>query len=115
MLALVLGENREQSYLDGGNLQMLGLLSHAHLAQLTAQLGDPAPLTTVEPRTPTHLHGVSAPALTEAWITGSAVLSFCGVWFVPRYDETAPLPMCEECERANPVVTALLTALRGRS
>ncbi len=45
-------------------------------------------------------HYTTKNGLTESTINGSAVMSLCGLWFVPRQDH-ALLPICDVCQAAN--------------
>jgi hypothetical protein len=108
-------EERDQSYLKGGGLLLLSTVSHARLAQLTAAVNDTTDVAVqaqVLP-TPTVLHYVNTGRLAAGLVNGTAVLSLCGEWFVPRLDGSADLPVCRTCEERKPLAQALLDGLRS--
>jgi hypothetical protein len=117
LLALVRdgAEEQEQVHLKGGDLQLVWIVSHARLAQLTATVNDTTDMVAhpQELPTPTALHYVSTGQLAAAFVDGTAVYSLCGLWFVPRLDGSADLPVCQECEERKPWAQAVLDGLRS--
>lgn len=115
MLTFIRGEGeQDQSYLPGGDLLVLATVSHARLAQLTAQVPMVSEIRPGGPRPePSVLHYVNTGELAAGFVNGSAVLSLCGEWFVPRRDSTAELPVCPRCEEQEPFAQALLNSLRS--
>ncbi|GAA4695821.1 Protein of unknown function (DUF3039) [Promicromonospora umidemergens] len=117
ILALVRdsAEEQEQVYLKGGDLQLVWIVSHARLSQLTAAVNDTTDMV-AQPQelpTPTALHYVNTSVLAAAFVDGTAVYSLCGQWFVPRLDGSARLPVCQECEERKPWAHAVLDGLRS--
>jgi hypothetical protein len=108
-------EEQEQVYLKGGDLQLVWTVSHARLTQLTAAVNDTTDMVEhpQELPTPTALHYVSTSVLAAAFVDGTAVYSLCGQWFVPRFDGSARLPVCQECEERKPWAQAVLDGLRS--
>ncbi|WP_061269303.1 DUF3039 domain-containing protein [Cellulosimicrobium funkei] len=115
ILACVCDGEQDQSYLPGGDLLFLSTISHARLAQLTATISATTDIAVhvKELPAPTVLHYVNTGRLTAGFVTGTAVLSLCGEWFVPRLDSSADLPVCPTCEEHEPVARALLEHLRS--
>ena len=106
----------EQAFLPDGGLMLLMTLTHARLAQLTTTLADSGgtrPPDVVE--APTVLHAVGKPDLVEGLVLGRAARALCGAWFVPRFDATCELPVCETCEASQPLAQAVLDRLRAQS
>lgn len=91
------------------------MLTHARLAQLSATLastGGKAPATEV--RSQGALHYVDRGRLSGGFVNGTAVLSLCGVWFVPQHDSNANLPVCAACESIEPAAQRLIGAVRDQ-
>ncbi len=103
----------EQTFLPDGGLMLLMTLTHARLAQLTTTLaasGRTRPPDVVAQ--PTVLHAVGKADLVEGLVLGHAARALCGVWFVPRFDATCELPVCQTCEASQPLAQAVLDRLR---
>lgn len=105
----------EQVFLTDGSLLLSLVITHARLAQLATTLdethGTKAPDGTP---TPTLLHVVGKRDLVEGMVLGRAARALCGTWFVPHFDASSGLPICTECEAAQPVAQAVLDRLRHR-
>lgn len=106
---------QDQAFLPGGDLLLLSTVSHARLTQLTATVDD---TTDIVPGAsalpdPAVLHYVNTARLAAGFVDGTAVLSLCGEWFVPRVDGAAHLPVCRACEERKPLAQALLDGLRS--
>lgn len=107
------GEVLEPAFLPGGDLLILMTLTHARLAQLSAQVsasGGERPVGVLP--VPTHLHYVGKVRLARSFVQGDAVQGLCGVWFVPVTDGSAALPVCGQCEETQPIAQQLLDMLR---
>ena len=105
----------DSAFIPGGALLVLLVLTHARLAQLSATLtssGGKAP--PLEVRSQSALHYVDRALLVNGFVNGTAVLSLCGVWFVPQRDSSASLPVCAPCESIEPAAQRLLDAMRRR-
>lgn len=115
LLAFVRDGEQEQSYLPGGDLHLMSTMSHARLAQLTADVNEATDVATRASTLlpPTALHYVSKEQLAAGAVTGTAVMSLCGQWFVPRVDRSADLPVCATCEDRKPLAQAMLDHLRS--
>lgn len=104
----------ESTFLPDGGLMLLLTLTHARLAQVTTTLaasGGTRPPEVVAQ--PTVLHAVGKADLVEGLVLGRAARALCGVWFVPRFDATCELPVCEVCEASQPHAQAVLDSLRA--
>lgn len=114
VMAIIRDGEQDQAFLPGGDLQLLYTMTHARLAQLTADVATSASAALQPTRVPnsTALHYVSRPTLAEALVNGTALLTLCGEWFVPRHDDSALLPICAVCEQRQPHAQAVLDALR---
>jgi hypothetical protein len=115
LLAFVRDGEQEQSYLPGGDLHLMSTMSHARLVQLTADVNETTDVATQASTlpTPTALHYVSKEQLAAGAVIGTAVMSLCGQWFVPRVDGSADLPVCATCEDRKPLAQAMLDGLRS--
>lgn len=104
----------ETTYLSGGDILLLLTVTHAALAQVSADIAAPTSgqAPTLMPSPPTHLHWVNTPHLTQAFVLGTVTEGLCGTWFVPLLDGAADLPVCPACEQAKPLAQAILDALR---
>lgn len=108
-------EAQDQTFLDGGDLQLMWTMTHARLAQLTATVNSTTDMVALpqELPTPTALHYVNTNKLAAAFVNGTAVYSLCGQWFVPRHDDSVSLPVCRECEERKPWAQEMLDRLRS--
>ena len=52
--------------------------------------------------------------LAEAFVYGKSVRAVCGTWFVPTRDESASLPICDECDEERPIAQAVVDLIRSQ-
>lgn len=105
----------EQVYTKSNALRLDLSVTHAKLAQLLsdADIDDADFPPSAAP--PDRLHWVHSPDHIEGVVTGVAVRSLCGSWFVPTQDENADLPVCTGCETIHPLAKEMLDQLRLRA
>lgn len=105
----------ESVYTPSNSLRLDLCVTHAKLTQLLSDTElDEAdfPPSAVPPD---RLHWVHSPQHIEGIITGNAVQSLCGGWFVPMQNESAGLPVCAGCESILPLAQKMLDQLRLRA
>lgn len=102
----------EYVYTENNELRLDLCITHAKLAQLLGETKVEETSFPPKPLPPTQLHWVPAPEHIEGVITGKAVQSLCGSWFVPAENERAELPVCGRCESILPLAQEMLDQLR---
>lgn len=105
----------ESVYTKSNKLRLDLCVTHAKLAQLLSdtEIDEADFPPSVMP--PDRLHWVHSPDHIEGIITGNAVQSLCGGWFVPVQNECAELPVCAGCESILPLAQEMLDQLRLRA
>lgn len=104
---------------DADSLAFELFVSYSRLAQLLTKIrNEKLRLTDVQVPQQEFAHYTAKAKLTESIVTGKAVQSLCGAFFVPTRDgEAGSLPICQECERREPlaqeVINLLLIRVRG--
>lgn len=106
---------REPLYSKTSALRLDLYVTHAKLAQLLSDADTDATGFPPVATPPDRLHWVHSPQHIEGVVTGSAVRSLCGGWFVPTQSESADLPVCAGCESILPLAEKILDELRLRA
>lgn len=105
----------ESVYTKSSTLRLDLCVTHAKLAQLLSDAEIDASDFPPTAMSPDRLHWVHSPQHIEGIVTGSAVQSLCGGWFVPVLNESAELPVCGGCEAILPLAQEMLDQLRLRA
>ncbi|MFJ6678625.1 DUF3039 domain-containing protein [Microbacterium sp. NPDC091382] len=106
---------RESVYTPSNEMRLDIVVTHAKLTQLISDADvDEASFPPSADR-PDRLHWVRSTQHIEGLVTGSAVRSLCGGWFVATENEGAGLPVCDHCERIKPFAQEVLDQLRLRA
>lgn len=88
------------------------MVTHAHLAQLLADIDEPAGGFPGPAIPPTHRHWFRKDDQVRGFVEGDAVIALCGGAYVLSEGEDAALPICDDCETVKPVAQGLLDQLR---
>lgn len=102
----------ESVYTKDNQLRLDLCITHAKLAQILGQTEISESNFPPSPLPPDQLHWVPSPDQIESAVTGKAVQSLCGNWFVPVENERADLPVCVICESIIPLAQEMLDQLR---
>lgn len=105
----------ESVYTNSKTLRLDLSVTHAKLAQLLSDTDIDEADFPPDVVPPDRLHWVHSPQHIEGIITGKAVRSLCGDWFVPAQNESAELPVCAGCETILPLAQEMLDQLRLRA
>ncbi|WEV67363.1 DUF3039 domain-containing protein [Bifidobacterium sp. ESL0769] len=98
---------------EDGSVYMEVILSEAVVTQLFASVCLSPPATRVKQLPPIDcdaqpvLHYIDTTSFDQGMISGKAALSLCGVWFIPREDESSGKPICRDCEKIRPIFAGL--------
>lgn len=106
---------REQIYgVDYQTLHLEFLIADSQLAQFFVEPGSGGSAGRRASYSPTVQHWADQSHLTRAYVHGEAVQALCGTWYVPTLqgESASALPICEQCEKQQPVAQRLQTLIR---